>query len=1102
MKKKNLLLLLVPVAAMMLTLVGCSDYDNGYTETDFKFINGFKEQFGYIDPQQDWNLASQGTVTVNTAESSEIKVYSESAGTYTLLNTYKRIQGTKVLVFDIVEGMENIVVSDGKTAMRSYVGGSVDFDAQASSAVALDESQETRAHNVNGNLWYLDWVRPTNVAEAERAKVIEAFSHPIKAINTTPVPWENYWVQQVYKGVAKYNAEADNIADSDQMDHLLAYNGNTEEYEHINNFNDGDNQTVYTDDVTKENYYGTTLMVDMGIDMEVMTSRQFGYLNSNDSENHFEYIILEVDGNYYVGFDFYCPLPENQSANHNEAVGRDFIFNDWIVKISPAIPKTVSIAALGEAEEQAWIVASEDLGGDASDIDYNDVVFEVKRINSTRASIKALAAGGTLASYVYYGDKCLGEIHQMFGEGVKESGKYEPINAGGKTASSTEVEFTVSADFTMSYDYTTQGNMGGISIKVLKAGETAYEDPDGSNMTNVPVPQMGGAPYMICLPSPYVFLDDPEVGKKTSHIWAWPLEAHHIKTVYPTFQEWVNDHTKNPTWYMHPANGATNLTGVIEMIKTEWMTTTENEARSSAAFTLNIPDYSATGIKESVLAATQSVFYIPVNSELDLSKYIIRAGDGHITYESASSSDIWNKSGATTDPVMVASNNPKVTNIKIKQEISQEYEAGEVTVTVFTMRETSNLRFNTWGNDNVGGATELNKSLSAGASQTFQVAHDGNGTLTASITNNGSGSTVTTNPDNNTFTVTAGSTKDKTETITVHLAADFENTQNWPEEEITINLTVTEVQKTNPTITFNTGQVNLTVNGTATVNVNSNSQGTFTIQPTFNSDLINASIQNGVITITGKAASTNPTTIVVQQAETDTYNSTTASFPVYVSLNAANLTAWANNSSIKQDETTTINVNTSSNGQITYSCPSKYGTMNGNTFTPAENFTGDAYITVNQAVTSVYDEASATVTVNVTKKTETITGDYGTEMSRPSGISNDNNPAYRIKDIIDAAKGASAIVFTVINSPYNFIEVVGTDANVNWNWSYKISTQANNNHTITGNWPSYTISTTINVETLENMVQNDLEYIVFTCSHSKFFVKPVEASAKRRVIRR
>ena len=1038
MKQKNLLLLLVPVAAVLLTLVGCSDYDNGFTETDFKFAKEFKSQFGAIDPEQDWNYATQGKVTVTTENSSEIKIYSEKAGTYTLLNTYKNVSGTKELVFDIVKGQEDIVVSDGEIALRSKVGGSVDFVAQASSAVASEEALDTRAHNVNGNLWYQDWVRPTNVTETERTKVIAAFSQPIKAYNTTPVPWDNYWVQQVYKGVAEYTAEDNHtFLGSEHMDHLLAYNGNTKQYEHINNFNDGNNTTDYTDDVTKEHYYGTTLMVNMGIDMAVMTSHQFGYLNSNDSENHFEYIILEVDGSYYVGFDFYCPLPQDQAANKNEAVSRDYIFNDWIVKISPAIPKTVNVAALEEAETQTWIIGAEDLGGGGSDIDYNDVVFQIKRLSSGRASIKALAAGGTLASYVYYGDKCLGEIHQMFGEGVKASGTYEPINAGNKTANSTEKEFSVPDNFTMGYEYSTSGNMGDFSVKVLKAGEMAYADLDETqSMTNVSAPIMGGAPYMICLPSPFIFLDDPEVGKKTSHIWAWPLEAKHISTVYPTFQDWVTDHSKSPNWYMYPASsGVATHVGVTELIQTIAMSKSESDARSTAAFKLNIPDYSATGIQESVLSCTPNVFFIPVNSEIDFSKYVSTPSDGLITYESTATSHLYNKSGKTTDPVMVADNNPKKIEVNIKQEMSTKYEEGKVTVTVFTMHQTSNLRFNTWGNDGVSG-TELNENLSAGASKTFQVATSSGGKLTASITHNGSGSTVTTDPVNNTFTVTAGDKKDITETITVHQAADLENGANWPEEEIKINLMITDAEKTNPTITFNTGQVNLAVNETATVTVNSNSQGTFTIQPSFNGNLINASIQKGVITITGKAAGS--TTITVRQAAAGNYNEATASFNVIVaekageaelnwSVGNTNVTlSMANGSnttyvglSYNSDYTGTPTF-TSSNSNVATATATQGG------FNVQAHGGGEATITITMPKTAIYKESSKTIHVTVNRIEPTFniyktnnwegTSSYSVDLQLPNGTHQINLADYNTLSSGITYSSNNTSVATVSNS--------------------------------------------------------------------------------------
>jgi len=211
----------------------------------------------------------------------------------------------------------------------------------------------TRGANVNGNLWYQNWERPTNVTDEERAKVIEEFSKVREgAKNNYKVDWQNFWVQQVYKGEQTYiDGYGNNIGlGSDHMNHLQAFNNLKAEviswwpyeeqvtvyegeYEHINNFNSGDNQTEYTDDVTHEKYYGTTLMTNMGTDGR---REQFAYHNTTDSEYHYEYIILEIDGQYYVGFDFYAHGTDKYPANKNMDVERDWVFNDWIVKISPA----------------------------------------------------------------------------------------------------------------------------------------------------------------------------------------------------------------------------------------------------------------------------------------------------------------------------------------------------------------------------------------------------------------------------------------------------------------------------------------------------------------------------------------------------------------------------------------------------------------------------------------------------------------------------------------------------------------------------------------------------------------------------------------------
>lgn len=209
--------------------------------------------------------------------------------------------------------------------------------------------------NVNGNQWYLNWERPVNITDDERARVVEEFSKPRPdSVNHIHVTWKNFWVQQVYKGTTEYvDGWGSNIGKgSDQMnvlqvftnlkkeviswwpyqDTLYVYDG---DYLHINNFNSGNNTTVYTDDVTGQQYIGTTLMTDMGTDGR---DNQFGYHNSRDNQVHFEYIILKIDGAYYLGFDYYGVHPDGQENNKNMDVERDWIFNDWIVKISPAQP--------------------------------------------------------------------------------------------------------------------------------------------------------------------------------------------------------------------------------------------------------------------------------------------------------------------------------------------------------------------------------------------------------------------------------------------------------------------------------------------------------------------------------------------------------------------------------------------------------------------------------------------------------------------------------------------------------------------------------------------------------------------------------------------
>jgi hypothetical protein len=113
----------------------------------------------------------------------------------------------------------------------------------------------------------------------------------------------------------------------------------------------------------------------------------------------------EINGNYYVGFDF-----EANGNNPNEKVDRDYIYNDWIVKIVPGKGTTPKPKIY-----KVRIICEDLMVNNATDFDFNDVVFDVK-FDASNAKVKILAAGGTLPL-------CLGlngtpneewEVHKLF----------------------------------------------------------------------------------------------------------------------------------------------------------------------------------------------------------------------------------------------------------------------------------------------------------------------------------------------------------------------------------------------------------------------------------------------------------------------------------------------------------------------------------------------------------------------------------------------------------------------------------------------------------------------------------------------------------------
>lgn len=206
----------------------------------------------------------------------------------------------------------------------------------------------TRSSNMNANMWGETFDCPVrdaeDLTETELAELKELLSPGHQVENEVVINFEEYWVQQIFKGDATYTPDdvfgdpcnGQSILGSNQMDHfeVMGKYG----YERVENFDHGDNKNRPGNcSVCGESHFGTTLKVDMPVSNTDPTN-QFRYWESYGSDNYFNYIIVEYKGYYYLGFDYQM---EKEAYNPNEAdhVDRDWNFTDWIVRIVPAYHK-------------------------------------------------------------------------------------------------------------------------------------------------------------------------------------------------------------------------------------------------------------------------------------------------------------------------------------------------------------------------------------------------------------------------------------------------------------------------------------------------------------------------------------------------------------------------------------------------------------------------------------------------------------------------------------------------------------------------------------------------------------------------------------------
>jgi len=278
----------------------------------------------------------------------------------------------------------------------------------------------TRAAQTNGNQWgtnddngkYKNYPAPAAITSAELEKVLAVFNQKGATSYEPLVHWKNFFVQQVYTGPngSKMNELATTVNYTVEVITHSWWPLNQETIvtevapfdDIINNFNAGDNTT----------YDGCMLMWNSA-------TEDFSYKTSQGGGQRWykHWRMEKIDGNYYVGFD-HESAKQGSDANENELDVRDYIYNDWIVKIVPGYGEIIPEPEPEPKTYSVRIICEDLMATGGSDFDFNDVVFDVnyiENVNKTFITIKA--AGGTIPLYIQGK-----EVHKLFQDAYPEAG--------------------------------------------------------------------------------------------------------------------------------------------------------------------------------------------------------------------------------------------------------------------------------------------------------------------------------------------------------------------------------------------------------------------------------------------------------------------------------------------------------------------------------------------------------------------------------------------------------------------------------------------------------------------------------------------------------
>lgn len=247
----------------------------------------------------------------------------------------------------------------------------------------FSEIVTTRATQPESNMWESwGYKVPNAITADEITKVKEVFDKKGKESYKALVDWDCFFVQHVY-------------GNHSNMDYLCSYLPNGKEETIYPDWNQWKPTVVTTYDDHIYNFNATSGSIQLMVNS---STQKFGFHSSQDSQMHYWFRMEYIPGyGYYVGIDYEAT---GQWDNQKEA--RDYVYNDWVIKICPGKGSTPPVNNVR--------IMVEDLSASAgTDFDFNDVVLDVNIVNGD-AECVLQAAGGTLPLKVENF-----EVHELFG---------------------------------------------------------------------------------------------------------------------------------------------------------------------------------------------------------------------------------------------------------------------------------------------------------------------------------------------------------------------------------------------------------------------------------------------------------------------------------------------------------------------------------------------------------------------------------------------------------------------------------------------------------------------------------------------------------------